>query len=63
MGDNSPNLVSLAFSKRVKKTFFSKVTVPVALLWSDNDWLADPTDVAFLEPILRISVSAENYSS
>ncbi|KAG7170966.1 Lipase 3-like 2 [Homarus americanus] len=26
----------------------SRVTVPVALFWSDNDWLADPTDVLHL---------------
>jgi lysosomal acid lipase/cholesteryl ester hydrolase len=26
----------------------SKVTVPVALFWSDNDWLADPEDVKYL---------------
>jgi lysosomal acid lipase/cholesteryl ester hydrolase len=26
----------------------SKVSVPVALFWSDNDWLADPRDVDFL---------------
>ena len=25
-----------------------KVTVPVALLWSDNDWLADPRDAVEL---------------
>ena len=26
----------------------AKVTVPVALFWSDNDWLADPKDVKYL---------------
>jgi len=25
-----------------------KVDIPVALIWSDNDWLADPTDVKFI---------------
>lgn len=28
------------------------MTVPVALYWAQNDWLADPTDVRALLPLL-----------
>lgn len=28
------------------------MTVPVALYWAQNDWLADPTDVKALLPLL-----------
>ena len=28
------------------------MTVPVALYWAQNDWLADPTDVNALLPLL-----------
>lgn len=30
----------------------SDMTVPVALYWAQNDWLADPTDVKALLPLL-----------
>ena len=30
----------------------SAMTVPVALYWAENDWLADPQDVKGLLPLL-----------
>ena len=35
-----------------------KVTVPVALMWSRNDWLADPKDVEYL---FRLPNLVDNY--
>ena len=35
-----------------------KVTVPVALMWSRNDWMADPKDVEYL---FRLPDLVDNY--
>ena len=35
-----------------------EVTVPVALMWSENDWLADPKDVEYL---FKLPNLIENY--
>ena len=32
------------------------MTVPVALYWAQNDWLADPQDVRALLPLLQSKV-------
>ncbi len=36
----------------------ARVTVPVALMWSDNDWLADPRDV---EALFALPNLVDNY--
>lgn len=45
----SPSANAAAYNSTSPPEYdLSKVTVPVALFWSDNDWLADPEDVKYL---------------
>ena len=59
-----PTLLTLAkisiLQNLLKTTVHSldKVTVPVALMWSLNDWLADPKDVEYL---FRLPDLVDNY--